>query len=594
MRPANPDQARYFADYAEPLLRQGYSPLPVNGKRPTIKGWQNHCLNPPAQKIVKKWASQFPAHNIGVACGHLVALDIDDEVEDRALALQTRAFQKLSETPLIRIGRAPRRVLLYRAPEPFASIKEKEAQVLGLGTQVVLFGLHPTIERPYTWLGATPLDVPLNDLPPISEAGARDWLGRRSLKIRPIKAPHIEPETATLIAPAGQDGVQEGSRNVFIFAEGLEQAASAASLNDLLTRLLRINDALCRPPLAAEEIRRAAQSVWGYRQAGHLFQRGGEAHAVIDAAEFERLRDEPGAIVLLILLRLSHAARSEPFAIVKEAMSRAKLIANWSGKVYAHARDVLLDRGFLELRREGGGRGNPHLYALMKPSPIGAQYNPTLFSFSSVYVAHESNARVAYRQGLTVSSAATSSSVPSLFDADALPLLPTPQEQLRIAMRDFLADRPRGTHARLAGELGVSTRHLTNWKAGRTPLNRNAATKLRELMAMDDADPASEIAMVDRRPQRPQNSTVALPVNMMVAGTSALQLRRWRDALGHDVGGMPPQRPVFAWRRHGHDVQRFFAAATSDCGAVPADDCIRTRCLGGGYQSEWTEVPDHP
>jgi hypothetical protein len=68
-------------------------------------------------------------------------------------------------------------------------------------------------------------------------------------------------------------------------------------------------------------------------------------------------------------------------------------------------------------------------------------------------------------------------------------------------------------------------------------LNRNAAAKLHELVAIDDADPPSEIATVDRRPQRPQNSTVALPVNMMVAGTSALQLRRWRDALGHDVGG---------------------------------------------------------
>jgi hypothetical protein len=144
---------------------------------------------------------------------------------------------------------------------------------------------------------------------------------------------------------------------------------------------------------------------------------------------------------------------------------------------------------------------------------------------------------VAGRQGLIFSSGATSGSAPSLFDADALPLLPTPQEQLRIATRDFLADRPRGTHARLAVKLGVSTRHLTNWKAGRTPLNRNAAAKLHELVAIDDADPPSEIATVDRRPQRPQNSTVALPVNMMVAGTSALQLRRWRDALGHDVGG---------------------------------------------------------
>ena len=220
---------------------------------------------------------------------------------------------------------------------------------------MVLFGLHPTIERPYTWLGATPLDVPLKDLPLISEDGARDWLGRRSAKPHPIKTPRVEPETAVVVAPAGHEGVREGSRNVFSFAEALEQATSAVSLDDLLARLLGMNDALCRPPLAADEIRRVAQSVWGYRQAGHLFQRGGEAHAVIDAAEFGRLADEPGAMVLLILLRLSHAARPEPFAIVKEAMSHAKLIANWSSKIYAHGRDVLLGRGFLELVREAEG-----------------------------------------------------------------------------------------------------------------------------------------------------------------------------------------------------------------------------------------------
>jgi hypothetical protein len=490
-----------FSTLAAPLLRKGYSPIPVRGKQPAISEWQRHCLNPPADLILKKWTLQFSGHNVGAACGYLVALDIDDETEEGAEALQLRAFQAFGETPLIRVGREPRRVLLYRAPEPFRSIKEKEAQVLALGTQVVLFGKHPTAGRSYTWLGATPLDVLLRDLPPIGEAGARDWLGRGPPKPQAIKAPDVESGTAVVVPPAGREGVREGSRNDFIFAEALAQAPGAASLNDLLIRLFGINDALCHPPLAAEEIRRTAQSVWGYRQAGRLFQRGGEAHAVIDAAEFERLADEPTTIVLLILLRLSHGVRPGPFVIVKEAMSHAKLIANWSGKVYAHARDVLLGRGFLELMRKGGGRGNPHLYVLKKPSPTGTQYNPTLFSFSSVYVAYQRNARVEDRQALIFSPGATSGSAPSLFGADALPLLPTRQEQLRIATRDFLADRPRGTHARLAGELGVSTRHLTNWKAGRTPLNRNAAAKLRELVAIDDADPSSGTATVDCGPR---------------------------------------------------------------------------------------------
>jgi len=182
-----------FSTLATSLLRQGYSPLPVCGKRPAIKGWQRYCLNTPAEPILSKWALQFPTHNVGAACGHLVALDIDDETEEGAQTLQQRAFRTFGETPLIRVGRAPRRVLLYRAPEPFGSIKKKEAQVLGVGTQVVLLGQHPTTNRAYTWPCATPLDVPLKDLPSISEAGARDWLGQWSRQSRPDKRTGVFP-----------------------------------------------------------------------------------------------------------------------------------------------------------------------------------------------------------------------------------------------------------------------------------------------------------------------------------------------------------------------------------------------------------------
>lgn len=378
---ASPIQDRYFSDYAETLLRQGYSPLPVDGKRPVIREWERLCQSLPSDWLLRKWVSQFPAHNVGAACGHLVALDIDDETEDGALALQSRAFGAFGETPLIRIGQAPRRVLLYRAPEPFPSIREKEVQVLGRGTQVVLFGLHPKTERPYTWPRATPLDISLKDLPLISEGGARDWLGRQSRQPHPAKRRHRET-AAAIVAPFDcHDRVHEGIRNPFIFTEALTLATTVGSVDDLLFRLLGINDAPCWPPLPADEVRRTAQSVWRYRQSGHLFQRGGEAHAFIAASEFWALADEPNAMVLLILLRLSHGAREEPFAIATEAMSNARRIATWSRKMYAHAPDVLLERGFLELPHIGGGRGNPHLFKLRKPSPTGTQYNKDMLFF---------------------------------------------------------------------------------------------------------------------------------------------------------------------------------------------------------------------
>jgi hypothetical protein len=537
MRPTDgPQQDRYFSDNAEILLRQGYSPLPVRGKCPAIKEWQRHCLNPPAEWILKKWVSQFPTYNVGAACGHLVALDIDDETEEGALALQERAFEALGETPLIRVGRAPRRVLLYRATEPFGSIKEKEAQVLGRGTQVVLFGLHPTTKRPYTWLCATPLDIPLKDLPSISEAGARRWLGRQSCQPRIDKRTVAESGKAVAVPLEGQD-VREGGRNDFIFAAALGLAASVASFDDLLARLLGINEALCLPPLPAQEIRRAAKSAWGYREGGHLFQQCGQANAVTEAAEFQCLKDEPNAFVLLTLLRLNHGIRQEPFAIVKEAMSRAKLIANWSGKIYAQARDVLLDRRFIELVREGGGRGNPHRYVLSKPSHTGPQYNPTFSVPSSACLTHKRNAVVSVRPGLVGASLITACSAPTLFDAAALPLLPTPDERLRIATREFLSDQPRGTQTRLAGALGLSSQYLTNWKAHRSRLNSTAAAKLRELVGVGCTNPPRRAAPIDRVPWVPVDGD-AWPATTTVEGALGFGCERVDDGRqGHTGAG---------------------------------------------------------
>lgn len=89
-------------------------------------------------------------------------------------------------------------------------------------------------------------------------------------------------------------------------------------------------------------------------------------YAVVNASEFARLADEPNALALLVLLRLNHGARLEPFAIVPDSMRDARVIGDWSRKLYMRARDALLERGFMDRVHQGGGRGNPHLYTLRK------------------------------------------------------------------------------------------------------------------------------------------------------------------------------------------------------------------------------------
>ena len=56
-------------------------------------------------------------------------------------------MRTLGQTPAIRIGRAPKRLLVYRAAEPFAGFKYPPIEVLGLGQQFVAYGLHPDTGR---------------------------------------------------------------------------------------------------------------------------------------------------------------------------------------------------------------------------------------------------------------------------------------------------------------------------------------------------------------------------------------------------------------------------------------------------------------
>ena len=81
----------------------------------------------------------------------------------------------LGQTPAIRIGRAPKRLLVYRAAEPFAGFKYPPVEVLGLGQQFVAYGRHPDTGEPYQWPVETLADLAPEELPAITEAQARGF-----------------------------------------------------------------------------------------------------------------------------------------------------------------------------------------------------------------------------------------------------------------------------------------------------------------------------------------------------------------------------------------------------------------------------------
>jgi hypothetical protein len=146
------------------LLAAGYLPIPVNGKAPPIQGWSDIQAT---DALIERWATQYAtAMNTGIICINTPAIDID--VSDSAVAdeLQHLAERMIGPSP-VRIGRAPKRALIFRTDKPFKKIstpvftpldshRSDKIEVLSWGQQIVVNGIHPDTGRPYTCIGIPP------------------------------------------------------------------------------------------------------------------------------------------------------------------------------------------------------------------------------------------------------------------------------------------------------------------------------------------------------------------------------------------------------------------------------------------------------
>jgi hypothetical protein len=154
------------------LDREG-NPIPDAGKRPIGKDWREKALRDPPAAVS---GSVSPtALNTGILTDGLVAVDVD--VRDQGLvdALVYRAERGLGPTPLVRIGCAPKTLLVYRAEGEVAKMATPELylpdgtkaqlEILGTGQQFVADGIHPDTGRRFTWLDRSPLDLPLTEVP---------------------------------------------------------------------------------------------------------------------------------------------------------------------------------------------------------------------------------------------------------------------------------------------------------------------------------------------------------------------------------------------------------------------------------------------
>jgi hypothetical protein len=158
------------------LRARGFLPIPLEGKRPPMEGWQTKAAN--ADEIRGLWPKVWHlAENTGILAKFSPGLDIDILDEDAAEAIEHLAREHFEErgTFTTRIGLWPKRLIPLRTDEPFTKLVRSfrapdgtrhKIEILADGQQWVTSGTHPDTHAPYRWINGEPgRDFAREDLP---------------------------------------------------------------------------------------------------------------------------------------------------------------------------------------------------------------------------------------------------------------------------------------------------------------------------------------------------------------------------------------------------------------------------------------------
>lgn len=183
-----------FLERGRALVRNGYRiiPIPTRKKGPVEDGWEQFEAT---EHLVEQWAAGFRRDgkfvsyqdgNIGILTARTPAVDLDILDEPFAREMQ-EAVERIVDAALptpVRVGRAPKRLLLFCTSEPFHKVAspffmspdgvKHRVEILGDGQQFVAFGIHPDTGRDFSWItDASPLNTAVDELPTLTQEQAR-------------------------------------------------------------------------------------------------------------------------------------------------------------------------------------------------------------------------------------------------------------------------------------------------------------------------------------------------------------------------------------------------------------------------------------
>ena len=165
------------------MLAGGYEPLPLVGKAPIPKRWEQIIID---EEMVHGWANAGPNTGMRAATAPVLDIDILDEQAAHIVEATARLYLEDKGEILVRIGLPPKRAILLRTDKPFKKIVRKltapdgkvhKIEVLGDGQQLAVAGVHPDTQRPYVWKGGkSPVNTPRNQLPLVDDDEIRTIL----------------------------------------------------------------------------------------------------------------------------------------------------------------------------------------------------------------------------------------------------------------------------------------------------------------------------------------------------------------------------------------------------------------------------------
>lgn len=172
----------FIRSHGPRLVKLGHpiAPIKPGSKAPHIANWQRIDFN--AMDLSRRFTGYGVGVKTGVpsADGHAV-IGVDLDISDPAMVelMERWCRERLGEAP-VRIGRAPRTMLVFRTSKLFRKKHsrtfrspdglEHAVEVLGTGQQFLAYAVHPLTGKPYTWPNGDLTDIPIGELPEITEA----------------------------------------------------------------------------------------------------------------------------------------------------------------------------------------------------------------------------------------------------------------------------------------------------------------------------------------------------------------------------------------------------------------------------------------